>query len=72
MIDLGDSMEFSRLEDGATSDSLQCSDASIPCDDRNLVIKALKLFRSKTGINAFFDVKLDKRVPHGELVCRVP
>jgi hypothetical protein len=32
-------MAFARLPAGATADRLICSDASIPSDDRNLVIK---------------------------------
>eukprot|EP00877_Chromochloris_zofingiensis_P007139 jgi/Chrzof1/2679/Cz11g24270.t1 len=65
VIDLGDDMEFCRLEGTATADILECSDPTIPSDDSNLVIKALNLFRSKTGIQAYFHVILQKRVPHG-------
>jgi len=65
VIDLGDDMELEVLPASATADVLQCSDPTIPCDDRNLVIKALKLFRAKTGVDTHFRVRLDKRVPHG-------
>lgn len=65
VIDLGDDMELEVLPGGAASDILQCSDPTIPCDGRNLVIKALDLYRSKTGETARFRVRLDKRVPHG-------
>lgn len=39
VIDLGDDMEFSLLPAGASSDTLICSDPTIPHDDSNLVIK---------------------------------
>eukprot|EP00775_Hariotina_reticulata_P008056 gene8056-8251_t len=65
VIDLGDDMEFSKLPAEATADKLVCSDPTIPHDDRNLVIKALKLFRQRSGKQDFFEVKLEKRVPHG-------
>mmetsp|Transcript_25086 Transcript_25086/g.63601 ORF Transcript_25086/g.63601 Transcript_25086/m.63601 type:complete len:369 (-) Transcript_25086:589-1695(-) len=65
VIDLGDDMGFSLLPEGATKDSLLCSDPTIPSDDSNLVIKALNLFRKKTGTTRFFAVTLDKVVPHG-------
>lgn len=64
VIDLGDDMEFAVLP-GATKDVLCCSDPTIPNDERNLVIKALNLFRRKSGANKFFEVKLNKKVPHG-------
>jgi len=48
-----------------TRDTLVCSDPTIPTDGSNLVIKALDLFRRKTGIKQHFWVELDKKVPHG-------
>jgi hypothetical protein len=39
VIDLGDDMEFGLLPAGASRDTLQCSDPTIPSDDSNLVIK---------------------------------
>eukprot|EP00798_Chlamydomonas_sp_ICE-L_P015923 gene15923-22056_t len=65
VIDLGDDMEFSLLAEGSTKDELACSDPTIPSDDSNLVIKALNLFRRKTGIKKFFTINLKKIVPHG-------
>ncbi len=58
-------MEFEAIEGG--HDVLTCTDDSIPTDASNLVIKALELFRSKTGSQQRFRVHLTKRVPHG--VC---
>jgi hypothetical protein len=40
VIDLGDDMELEVLPPGAEADALACSDPTIPCDGRNLVIKA--------------------------------
>lgn len=65
VIDLGDDMAFSLLPQGSTSDTLKCSDPTIPSDSSNLVIKALDLFRRKTGVNSFFSIDLVKKVPHG-------
>ncbi|GLI60956.1 hypothetical protein VaNZ11_003208 [Volvox africanus] len=64
VIDLGDEMEFSTSP-YATSDTLSCSDPTIPSDDSNLVIKALNLYRRKTLQTMYFNVQLNKRVPHG-------
>lgn len=64
VIDLGDAMEFTPTP-YATADTLECSDPTIPSDDRNLVIKALNLYRRKTMQLMYFKVKLNKLVPHG-------
>mmetsp|Transcript_11973 Transcript_11973/g.21477 ORF Transcript_11973/g.21477 Transcript_11973/m.21477 type:complete len:362 (-) Transcript_11973:129-1214(-) len=64
VIDLGDDMEFELLP-YSTHDILECSDPTIPTDGRNLVIKALDLFRRKTSLLMYFRVRLTKRVPHG-------
>lgn len=54
------------------TDRLRCSDPTVPSDGRNLVIKALDLYRRKAfppGTDPrdlpWFDVDLDKAVPHG-------
>jgi hypothetical protein len=49
VIDLGDDMEFSLLPAGAASDTLICSDPTIPHDDSNLVIKVCVSVRQGTG-----------------------
>ncbi|PNH12188.1 4-diphosphocytidyl-2-C-methyl-D-erythritol kinase, chloroplastic/chromoplastic [Tetrabaena socialis] len=63
-IDLGDEMEFTASP-YTLQDNLVCSDPTIPSDERNLVIKALNLYRRKTFQTMYFDVKLNKKVPHG-------
>lgn len=64
VIDLGDYMSFAKSS-SETKDTLICNDPTIPTDESNLVIKALNLFRAKTGITQRFWIELDKRVPHG-------
>lgn len=65
VIDLGDDMAFDELPRGAAADQLTCNMEGVPTDESNLVIKALNLFRAKTGRTQRFRVDLRKRVPHG-------
>ena len=65
VIDLGDTMNVTKLADSAAKDELTCNVADVPVDDSNLVIKAADLFRRKTGDTSHFRVHLEKRVPHG-------
>lgn len=64
VIDLGDDMTFAKSS-SETKDTLICNDPTIPTDSSNLVIKALDLFRAKTGVRQYFWIELDKKVPHG-------
>ena len=63
VIDLGDDMKFAKST--GSRDVLVCSDDTIPLDSSNLVIKALDLWRQKTGSTQHFWVELVKNVPHG-------
>ncbi|KAI7843240.1 hypothetical protein COHA_003074 [Chlorella ohadii] len=65
VIDLGDDMAFEELAGTASADALSCNMDGVPTDESNLVIKALNLFRRKTGRKQRFKVDLQKRVPHG-------
>ncbi|KAL4856745.1 Isocitrate lyase [Chlorella vulgaris] len=65
VIDLGDDMSFEELAGTASADVLTCNMDGVPTDDSNLVIKALNLFRTKTGRSQRFKIDLAKRVPHG-------
>lgn len=65
IIDLGDPMAFEVLPPGAEADELACDAPGVPTDATNLAIKALDLFRAKTGSATRYRVILDKRVPHG-------
>ena len=58
-------MTFTVLPPGATEDELLCEAEGVPTDGTNLALKALALFRAKTGSTVFYRVTLDKRVPHG-------
>lgn len=58
-VDLKDAMYFHH----AHEDRLSCSDPLLPVDGSNLVVKALQLFRKKTGISTCFSIHLEKRVP---------
>jgi 4-diphosphocytidyl-2-C-methyl-D-erythritol kinase len=59
-VSLFDTLSFRQCE---TGDRLTCSDPDIPIDDRNLVIKALNVFRKHTGRDFFMEVTLDKKIP---------
>jgi 4-diphosphocytidyl-2-C-methyl-D-erythritol kinase len=65
IIDLGDPMAFEVLPPSATADELACDAPGVPTDGTNLAIRALDLFRAKTGGATHYRVSLDKRVPHG-------
>lgn len=59
----GDSLQLEVLPEDAKKDKLECNLPGVPVDESNLVIRALKLFREKSGIQRFFDVKLEKKIP---------
>ncbi|XVF47218.1 hypothetical protein PTKIN_Ptkin03bG0091800 [Pterospermum kingtungense] len=63
-VSLGDIIKFS-LSPSKTKDRLSTNVSGVPLDDRNLIIKALNLYRKKTGGSNFFWVHLDKKVPTG-------
>lgn len=58
-VDLGDRLFF-QLHD---HDLLTCNDPSIPTDESNLVLKATRLFRLKTGIQQGVKIYLEKNIP---------
>nr|QTU90796.1 4-diphosphocytidyl-2-C-methyl-D-erythritol kinase [Salvia sclarea] len=64
VISLGDKIKFS-LSPSKSTDRLSTNVPGVPLDDRNLIIKALNLFRKKTGIDNYFWIHLDKKVPTG-------
>ncbi|CAA2982602.1 4-diphosphocytidyl-2-C-methyl-D-erythritol kinase [Olea europaea subsp. europaea] len=64
VISLGDKIKFS-LSPSKSSDRLLTNVPGVPLDDRNLIIKALNLFRKKTGTDNYFSIQLDKKVPTG-------
>ncbi|XP_057954322.1 4-diphosphocytidyl-2-C-methyl-D-erythritol kinase, chloroplastic/chromoplastic [Malania oleifera] len=64
VISLGDKINFA-LSPSKTEDRLSANVPGVPLDDRNLIIKALNLYRKKTGSENFFWIHLDKKVPTG-------
>lgn len=58
-IGLADKLHLSLAE----NDHLTCTDSSIPTDDTNLVMKAVNLFRRKTGIATGVQAHLEKYIP---------
>lgn len=64
VISLGDKIKFS-LSHSKSTDRLSTNVPGVPLDERNLIIKALNLFRKKTGIDNYFWIHLDKKVPTG-------
>jgi 4-diphosphocytidyl-2-C-methyl-D-erythritol kinase len=45
--------------------SFSCDDPTVPGDERNLVVKAARLFFAETGMGDGVRVGLEKRIPHG-------
>ncbi|CAH2060731.1 unnamed protein product [Thlaspi arvense] len=64
VISLGDTIKFS-LSPSKSKDRLSTNVSGVPVDARNLIIKALSLYRKKTGSTKFFWIHLDKKVPTG-------
>lgn len=64
VISLGDIIKFS-LSPSKTKDRLSTNVPGVPLDESNLIIKALNLYRKKTGTDNYFWVHLDKKVPTG-------
>lgn len=58
-IDLSDTLHLQLAKD----DSLVCTDQELPTDDSNLVSKAARLFRAKTGVRHGLSVYLEKKIP---------
>ncbi|XP_020113531.1 4-diphosphocytidyl-2-C-methyl-D-erythritol kinase, chloroplastic [Ananas comosus] len=64
VVSLGDTIKFS-LSPTKTKDQLSTNVPGVPLDERNLIVKALNLYRKKTGTDNFFWIHLDKKVPTG-------
>ncbi|XP_077218426.1 4-(cytidine 5'-phospho)-2-C-methyl-D-erithritol kinase [Tasmannia lanceolata] len=64
VISLGDTIKFS-LSPTKTRDRLSTNVPGVPLDEKNLIIKALNLYRKKTGSDNYFWIHLDKKVPTG-------
>lgn len=62
-VGFGDSLYLEVLPESATRDQLECNLPGVPVDESNLVIRALTLFRARSGIQRFFKLNLVKQTP---------
>ena len=58
------------IEDRLTAEeakewSFSCDDPTVPGDERNLVVRAARLFFAETGVKGAVEVRLMKAIPHG-------
>lgn len=60
----GDTVEIEHLGIG-TSVNFTCSDPTVPSDESNLALKALRAFESRVGTQSSWRIHLEKRIPHG-------
>lgn len=58
-IDFGDTLTFKL----SSQDHFTCSDPTLPANGSNLVIKAIELFRRKTGLHFGVSIHLEKKIP---------
>lgn len=61
---LGDTVEVEHLGTG-TNIALSCSDPTVPLDESNLAMKALRAFESHTGKQSSWRIHLEKKIPAG-------
>lgn len=59
--ELADRLEFRE----ASEFSFECDDPTVPSDERNLVVKAVRAYESTVGHACKCTVSLQKRIPHG-------
>ncbi len=59
-LDLADELRLTRRPSGLT---LTCSDPAVPTDDRNLVLRAARLFFQAAGVAGGVEAALVKRIP---------
>ena len=62
-VSIFDEITVTKRDDGTVS--LTCSDASVPVDETNLALRALRAFESATGRKTSCDIHLEKHIPHG-------
>jgi hypothetical protein len=61
---LGDTVELEHLGKG-TQVSLTCSDPTVPLDESNLAMRALRAFENRTGKQSSWRIHLEKKIPAG-------
>ncbi len=62
-ISLCDSVEIEMREGGGLD--FACDDPTLPTDETNLVVRAVRLFCAPRGIEPHLRIRLTKRIPHG-------
>lgn len=62
-ISVFDRIDIELLDEGGLQ--FTCDDQSIPTDDKNLVVRAAKLFCSEIGLEPHLRIHLEKHIPHG-------
>ena len=62
-ISVADQVTVSLREDDKVT--LTCSDPTVPTDESNLAMKALRAYEAKTGKRRGWDIHLEKKIPHG-------
>ncbi|XP_058089437.1 4-diphosphocytidyl-2-C-methyl-D-erythritol kinase, chloroplastic/chromoplastic-like [Magnolia sinica] len=65
MVHVALSLNHHDLSPMKSKDRLSTIVPGVPLDDKNVIIKALNLYRKKTGSDNFFWIHLDKKVPIG-------
>lgn len=63
-ISLADRLTIEKSQHGGEID-FSCDDSSLPIGEDNLVVRAAKLFRERTGITTGVTIALEKNIPHG-------
>lgn len=58
-----DRIDIDLLDEGGLQ--FTCDDPSIPTDDKNLVVRAAKLFCTEIGLEPHLRIHLEKHIPHG-------
>lgn len=61
---LGDTVEVTH-EGVGTSVALTCSEPTVPLDESNLAMKALRAFENRTGKQSSWRIHLEKKIPAG-------
>lgn len=62
-VSIADRLEIERRETGGLD--FTCSDPELPVDERNLVVRAVRLFCERFGVEPHLGINLKKEIPHG-------
>ena len=62
-LDLADRLKIERTD--SPDMAFSCDDPALPAGEDNLVVKAARLFRERTGVTGGVRILLEKRIPQG-------